>query len=541
MTLALPDLQAIMEEQEGESLEFKAAQGGYGQDKLAMYCAAIANEGGGKVILGVTDRRPRRVVGTPAFPQPEQVRTFLIQQLHIGITVMEIHHPDGRVLVFNVPSRPLGTAIRFQGRYWARQGDSLTDLPLERLRNVLEEAGEDFSAEACPNSSVDDLDPASIEDFQRRWAEKSGNLKVAGLSRDQVLRDIGAVTEAGVTYAALILFGTRKAVNRHLAQAEVVFEYRSGEAAGPAQQRLEFRQGFFSFYDALWDTISLRNDLQHYQDGLFIRDIATFAERPVREAVLNAVSHRDYQSASCVFVRQYARRLVVESPGGFPRGITLENILDRQSPRNRRIADIFALCGLVERSGQGMNLIYEQSIRQGKRLPDFTGTDPHWVVLTLHGEVQDPAFVVFLERIGRETGLSFSTEDFLLLDLVHREHPIPEHLKDRIPPLLDDGVLERAGRGRFVLCRRFYTMIGRKGAYTRKRGLDRETNKALLLTHIERNAREGSPLKDLMQVLPALTRDQVQTLLKELRAEKRAHPVGTTRAARWFPGGLREN
>ena len=146
-------------------------------------------------------------------------------------------------------------------------------------------------------------------------------------------------------------------------QAEIVFEYRSSDASGPANQREEFRSGFFSYYDRLWQLVNLRNDKQHYQEGFFVYDIQTFNERVVREVILNAVSHRNYQMGGSVFVRQYRDRLVVESPGGFPNGISLSNILNRQLPRNRRIAEILALCGLVERSGQGMNIIYEQSIK----------------------------------------------------------------------------------------------------------------------------------------------------------------------------------
>lgn len=535
MTTTLEQFDALLHEIEGEHLEFKECKEGWSKDKLAQYCSALANEGGGKVILGVSDRRPRRVVGTKAFPQLEEPRTHLIRQLRLAVEVEEIRHPDGRALIFHVPPRPIGKAVAFEGRYLERRGDSLADMSQERLQAIFAEAAHDFSADICMDATLADLDTPSIETFRRLWVEKSGSRQLEILTREQLLRDVEAITDAGLTYAGLILFGSRPAVQRHLAQAEVVFEYRSSEAAGPAQQRMEFRQGFFSFYEALWQAINLRNDLQHYQNGLFLLDIPTFAERPVREAVLNAVSHRDYQSAACVFVRQYPRRLVVESPGGFPHGITLENILDRQIPRNRRIADIFSRCGLVERSGQGMNLIYEQSIRQGKSLPDFAGTDANQVTLTLHGEVQDPAFVQFLERVGRETGLTFSTQDFLLLDRIHREVPVPDPLKGRVVPLLDAGVLERAGRGRFLLSRRFYTLIGLKGAYTRKRGLDKETNKTLLQRHVQENSKDGSPLKDLVQVLPALSRNQVQKLLLELKREKKIRSEGKTRAARWYP------
>ena len=172
-----------------------------------------------------------------------------------------------------------------------------------------------------------------------------------------------------ITYASLILLGTRKALARHLANAEVIYEYRSTESPGPANQRVEHREGCLLFLDALWDAINLRNDRQHFQQNLVMVEIPTFSERPVREAVLNAVSHRDYRHNGSIFVRHFPRKLIIESPGGFPPGITTENILWKQLPRNRRLADSFAKCGLVERSGQGMDLMFERCIREGKALP----------------------------------------------------------------------------------------------------------------------------------------------------------------------------
>ena len=134
----------------------------------------------------------------------------------------------------------------------------------------------------------------AIENVRKHWINKAGNQGLTTLTQKPLLNDAEALIDGRVTYAALILFGTRKALGRHLAQAEVIFEYRPSAASGPAQQRKEFRQGFFSFYDELWNLINLRNDIQHFQSGLFVLDIPTFSERVVREAVLNAVSHRDY-------------------------------------------------------------------------------------------------------------------------------------------------------------------------------------------------------------------------------------------------------
>jgi len=143
---------------------------------------------------------------------------------------------------------------------------------------------------------------------------------------------VALANEGGITIAALVLLGAHKALGKHLAQAEVVYEYRSNEASISYQQRKEFREGFLLIHDTLWETINLRNDIFQYQDGLFRQEIPTFNEAVVREAILNAVSHRDYRLAGSVFIRQYPTRLEVVSPGGFPHGITVENILWRQSP-----------------------------------------------------------------------------------------------------------------------------------------------------------------------------------------------------------------
>lgn len=352
----------------------------------------------------------------------------------------------------------------------------------------------------------------------------------------QLLADAELLVGGKVTVAALVLFGTREALGRLLSQSELVFEYRSSDASGPAQARNEFRQGFFSWYDELWDTINLRNDLQHFQSGLFVLDVPTFNERAVREAVLNAVSHRDYRMAGSVFVRQYQRRIEIVSPGGLPPGITYENILWEQSPRNRRLAEAFARAGLVERAGQGMNLIYESCIRESKAVPDFSHSDPAHVWVTLHGELRNSDFLRVLERIGKERVDLFSTEELIALERVFEGLPLDNHLLTAIPPLVEDGFLESTNRARpaFVLARKLHAAMRQSGVYTRRKGLDRETNKQLLLKHIQES--HGAKMEEFKQVLPFLERSQIQVLLRELKEAGNIHNHGATKAARWYPG-----
>ena len=262
-----------------------------------------------------------------------------------------------------------------------------------------------------------------------------------------------------------------------------------------------------------------------------------FNEIVIREAVLNSVTHRDYRLLGSVFIRQFPRKLEIVSPGGLPAGITVENILHRQLPRNRRIAEACARCGLVERSGQGANRMFEESIKEGKQRPDFNGTDAHQVSLTLFGDVQSPQFLRFLEKIGAQQLASFSVDDLLVLDSLQRDEAVPASLRQNLNRLVDHGIVEKISRGRgvrFILSRKFYSFLGKTGAYTRRRGLDRSTNKALLLEHIKKAEPHGARLQDLQEVLKDLSRPQVQTLLRELKKEGKVRVTGATRAALWF-------
>ena len=530
-------IEEILNAKEGEHYQFKEGRRRFDFQEATHCCCALANCGGGKLVFGITDKRPRQVVGSMAFDQPERTRMGLIEKLKVKVD-FQLYEQDGkRVLVFDVAGRPLGLPVQCEGIAWWYEGDSLIPMPETVRRDIYAETGLDFSGCVCPPATVSDLDAAAIESFRSRWIEKSGNKRLANLSMEQLLQDCEAITDDGITYAALILFGKREALGKYLPQSEVIFEYRSSNASGPANQREEFRTGFFACYNRLWELVNLRNDIQHYQEGFFIFDVPTFNESVVREAILNAVSHRNYQLAGSIFIRQYRDRLLIESPGGLPRGITLDNILDRQLPRNRRIAEILALCGLVERSGQGMNIIYETSVKEAKDLPDFTGTDDNFVNLTLNGLVFDKKMLAIINKIGNERLDVLSTADFLVINALYRRMNLNENLCTRLKHLTELGLVEHIGRKEYVLARGLYSAVGKPGTHTRIVGLDRETNKELLLRHMRDKGAEGAPLKEFQQVLPGLNRGQIQVLLRELRNEDRAYVTGKTKSARWFSRG----
>ena len=539
MTVNLAQLEEWMQAgDEHEHLEFKEAKNSFSFEKLAKYCTALANESGGVMILGISRGIPRYVTGSQACRKLINTRAKLTEVLRLRIDAEDLQHPDGRVVVFRVPSRPLGLPILYKGTYWMRRGEELVPMTEDMLRRIFDETTPDYSATICPDATVDDLDPEAIKEFQAAWQRKSGRIAISRLAPGQLLADAELAVDGGITYAALILLGKRRSLALYLPNAEVVFEYRSTQGLIEYSQREEFRVGAFLYLDKIWELINARNDVQQIRQGLFMYDVPSFNEGAVREALLNAVSHRDYRLAGSIFVRQYPQYLEIVSPGGFPPGITADNILWRQHPRNRRVVENLARCGLVERSGQGADRMYEACITEGKELPDFSGTDEYQVSLSLEGQVRDPQFVEFLQEFIADRPSSLGVEDLLILNLVSREAPIPDSLKPRLGVLVAEGALERVGRARgtrYLLSERYYRLSGRRGEYTRRRGLDRETNKALLMKHVKDNLREGSPLRDLCTVLPTLSQAQVQTLLRELKTDKQIYVLGRTKAGRWFP------
>src|SRR5690606_2805680 len=119
------------------------------------------------------DRKPRRVVGSKAFDDLQRTKLGIIERLRLRVDTLELTHPDGRVLVFNVPGRPRGVPIQYNGAYWMRGGESLVPMTADMLKRIFDEAQPDFSAEVCAGAEFADLDAGAIEMFRSRWSAKA--------------------------------------------------------------------------------------------------------------------------------------------------------------------------------------------------------------------------------------------------------------------------------------------------------------------------------------------------------------------------------
>lgn len=530
------DIDNILNNQnENEVLEFKVAKNNFDARDRSDYCAAISNMGGGKLLLGVDN--DRNVVGTTVYQDKiNKIPNEVYQAIGITIFVEEVQHSKGRVVIFDIPPRPIGQRIRSNGHHVfpIRRGESLGEMDDMLTRKILNEVQPDFSSVIVENISINDLDEDAVANFRRRRAEKTGNDNLLTTPLKQILNDVGLMRDEKLTNTCLLLLGKREKLSSCLPQAEIIYEWRGNHKQIHHDFRIIWRAPYFSVYDEIWNTINARNIRVPYQEGFVQSEILAFDEKACREAVNNAVTHRDYLfGGRSILIKASPNMLSVISPGGFLDGITPENVLSAPpSWRNRLIAEVFESTSLVERSGQGIDNIFELSIRQGKGLPNFVGTDGHTVQINIPAKVQDVEFVKFLEKVINEKQTVLSFDEIFELEKL-RENKIMQDLRHK-EKFLKLGIIEKIGKTsgiKFILSHRYYFHEEKPGVYTRIKGFNRETKKKLILEHIRREGKGRR--EDFIDAFMDLKNSDISNLLYELKRDGKIIREGSKRTGYW--------
>lgn len=404
--MTLDDVRRLITEPETPQVEFKEARQSFKTVELLKYLCAFANEGGGCIVLGVTDRAPREIVGSQAFQDIHAEIHNWKQTLGRHIEAFELRDSaelfdDGRrVLVVQIEGRASGECVTYKGMAYVRDGESLVPMTTAHMRAIALE-NVDVSARLLPDSSPDDVDSEALQAFRdglvARAATDAARRRYQALPAADLLRDLALTAPDGtLTVAALLLVGRASALQRQLAQAEVIFEKRKLPTSIRYEVRHTVREPLLLGLDELVSAVMpyARLNPIEVQEGTRVTQLARYPERSVREAILNAVAHRDYTSDESVFVDLSEAAFVVTSPGAFPGDVTPTNVADKRVPRNRLLAESLEKCGQIERSGQGVDLMMLAAVRLGQPLPDFEEPEGRRVCVTLTGR-SDPAFFGF--------------------------------------------------------------------------------------------------------------------------------------------------
>jgi len=410
MTIA--ELKQLKESE--DKVEFKAAERNYpyaGGSHAAQeerrkcflgYVVAFANEGGGMFVMGMADKTPHAVVGTDfANGKVGDLEDETYARLGIRVSFEELYEDGKRVLVTKIPSRPVGKMLKFEGVPLMRVGESLRNMSDEEMFSILSEQEPDFSAKICEGLSVDGLDESAIRKMKESYARKQNNPAFKELSTMQVLTDLKLIADAKLNYAALILLGKKEVILQKLPQSKIIWEFRNTETQTHHDSRVSIEDPLFLAIDTVWQLVNqpTLNKKHPIQSGAYIFDLYDFNEAVIREAVLNAVAHRDYSLTSEVVIKQFPKKINLNNPGGFPKGVNIDNILTVSStPRCRLMTEILEKTGLVERSGQGVDKIYSITLSEGKAEPDYKSSDMFQVSLVLKTEIINKAFHIFVSQ-----------------------------------------------------------------------------------------------------------------------------------------------
>ena len=477
-------IQQLQQMRESEDrVEFKAGEGGNvsydGRGKtnpkdrrrcILGYVIALCNEGGGRLVIGMHDNYPHRVTGTrQAHNAIGQLESDIYRDTTIRPEIYELYDEENRrVLVIEVPSRPIGKVFKFEDVPLMRVGEELKPMSDAMYLKILQESEPDFSEKICEGLTLEDLDEEAIRVMKQGYAQRWNKPEFVSTPTLQVLRDFALMNKDGqLTNAALILLGKSEAIRKHLYCNRVTVEYRLYHSMIEYTARQEFQEPLVLMVDSVWNYINqpASNPLQHYNDGFRIGDIPAFNREVVREAILNACCHRVMFIQSDVVVKQYPDQLVITNAGGFPVGVDVDNILTVNSmPRCKLITEVLQKAGFIEKSGQGVDKMFYHCLMDGKLLPDYSLTDDWQVCLRLPGEIKYPAFMLYARELQNARPANNKLNVFDLLALFRASQGDSQRHTDEVTlrKLINEGLLISAQDG-YKLSDRYYEIAKNVG------------------------------------------------------------------------------
>ncbi|MAY70067.1 MAG: transcriptional regulator [Halomonas sp.] len=435
-------LHSLIERWESEVVEFKRGGKGFSTSDLGKYLSALANEANLRacesawLVFGIDDKT-RRILGSEYRQAPgelDRLKMQIADGTEPSITFRDIHEletPEGRVLLFEIPPAPMGMPIAWQGHYFARAGESLTGLGLDKQDAIRRQTdATDWSVQLVPNATLDHLDPEAVskarESFAKKYANRFEPGEVMGWPLATFLDRAKLTLDGKVTRAALLLIGKEEAaplLSPYPAQLTWKLE-------GPERAYQHFGPPFLLATTRLYQQIRNVQVRILPEDQLLGVELAKYDQRIVLEALHNCIAHQDYTRNGRVLVTEEPDRLILENAGGFFEGRPEDYVTGHKTPmhyRNPFLVNAMVELNMIDTMGYG---IHEMHLGQAKRylpMPDYDVTDPSRVRLTIYGSVVDPAYTRMLIK---KTELSL--QEILALDRVQKQLPLDKEMASRL-------------------------------------------------------------------------------------------------------------
>lgn len=535
---------------ESLQVEFKSDRDCLSDKDLLDAVICLANTEGGSLFVGVEDD------GTPTGLHPRHagnveglgalIANRTVPPLHVqvsaldvgGIQVAHVEVPKARQITATSEGVLKRRRLKANGT-----PECVPFLPHEFQQRLSHLGLTDPSAQAVSGATLGDLDPAERARLRQFVERFHGDQSLLDLSDDELDGALGLTTRSETgrhpTLTGLLLIGRESSLRSLVPTHEVAFQVLD-------EQDVRFneftRAPLLRAFEWLETSFGPLNAEREIQAGLFRVPIPLVDRRAFREAIANALTHRDYTRLGAVHVRLERDALVVSNPGGFVEGVSLDNLLTTEPrPRNPSLADTFKRIGMVERTGRGVDLIYRGLLRFGRPRPDYSRSDTHNVVLRLPTADVDIEFLrLVLEEEEKLQGPL--PIDSLIALAALREHrrltraELAEQIQKvdaialaTLERLVERGLVQPHGRGRgrsYTLSAQVYASQGRQVAYTRQAGFDQLQQEQMVLGFAKQH---GEVRRNEVMELCHLSGDQASRLLRKMADEGSLCPQGERR------------
>lgn len=540
MSNAITQLSELLDTNENEVVEFKAAKTQYDFKKLCEYFSALSNEANLKakdcawLVLGVND--DKHVVGTQAYSNETFLDTLkkgVADRMTGRVTftdIYEVAHPNGRVLMLQIPAAPQGMPIAFDGHYYGRDGSSLGPLNINELETMRASTQSDWSRQTISDASTDDLDPDAIAFARLRFADKNPKLKEDMQDwDDRKFLDKAKLTFKGqITRTAILLLGKSEA------------EYFINPASAKVTWILKDKDGIEKDYEHFSCPLLLavdevfgkvRNLKYRYIQGntLFPEEVDQYDPYLIRESLNNAIAHQDYVRGGRISLVEFEDgRLIIKNEGRFI-PVSVEAVVKEDAPehryRNKFLVDAMVNLNMIDTIGSGIRKMFIIQRNKFFPLPEYDLTN-NKVEVTIYGKIIDPAYA---QKLAQSPDLSL--EDIILLDKVQKGKLLNDH---EIKYLKNRQLIE-GRKPNFHIAKHIAKQADEMANYIKNKGFNNQYYKDVILKCLEDFGTVKRAVFDeiLFDKLPDVLseqqkKDKVRNLLQGLRRQDKITVKGKT-------------
>jgi len=548
-----PNISKIIPDKESITVEFKSDLKRLPDRDLIAAVVCLVNTEGGVIYLGV--EKNSKVTGLHQAHQNITGLTALIANRTnppISVRVELLMVDNKRVAKIIVPkSRRLVSTSEgvLQRRRLMADGtpECIPFYPHEFVQRESDLGILDYSSLPVTGASVRDLDPLERERLRQMVERYGGDKSLFGLSDKELDGALGFIRRENgrqsVTVTGLLMIGKEQAIRNWLPVHEVAFQVMNGVRVKVNEF---YRSPLLRIFEKVMDQFEARVEEDEVHVGLFRVPVPSFDKQSFREAFVNAMTHRDYTRLGTLYVRLDGEGLTVSNPGGFVEGVNINNILVVEpKPRNPLLADVVKRIGLAERTGRGVDLIYQGLLRYGRPAPDYSRSDNTTVIVRLLSTEADIPFLRLIVEEESRTGTPISIDSLIILARLRRERRLDISVlasaiqKDEsvarftLELLVEKGLIEAHGvkKGRtYTLSAGVYRELGQRTDYVRQAGFDSIQQEQMVLQFAKKHKRITR--KDVVE-LCKLNEDQASRLLRKLHASGKLELAGKGRGAHY--------